>query len=103
MISVRITDEVLQYLQHLPPQLRHALRTAIRKLAEEVGDIRSLSDELEGFHRLRVGAHRVIFEYEFLNGLKTITCVFAGLRKWIYEVFQTRIWEKRTVDKSEMN
>ena len=91
MIRVRVTSEVLDYLKMLPPEPRHALKLGIKELAREQGDIRSLSDELEGFHRLRVGSQRVIFEYEFVDGIRTITCVFAGTRKWIYEVFQSRI------------
>ena len=43
-------------------------------------------DDLEGFHHLRVGSQRVIFEYEMIAGIRTVTCVFAGPRKWIYEV-----------------
>ncbi|MCX6969049.1 MAG: hypothetical protein NTV93_02700 [Verrucomicrobia bacterium] len=93
MIAVRVTEDVLDYLRKLPPQPRHALRIAIKALANERGDIRSLVEELEGFHRLRVGSHRVIFEYEMIHGIRTITCVFAGPRKWIYEVFHSRIRE----------
>ena len=93
MIPVRIQQEVLDYLRKLPPQSRHALRLAIKGLTQERGDIKSLVDDLEGFHRLRVGSHRVIFEYEMIEGLRTITCVFAGRRKWIYEVFQSRLLE----------
>ena len=92
-MTVRIQKEVLDYLRRLPPEPRHALRRAIKALANERGDIKSLVDELEGFHRLRVGSHRVIFEYEMLNGVRIVTCVFAGPRKWIYEVFQSRIQE----------
>ena len=66
---------------------------AIKGLAEEKGDIKSLTDELEGFYRLRVGSHRVIFEYEIIDGQRVITCIFAGPRKWIYEVFQSRLLE----------
>ena len=93
MIPVRIQEEVLHYVRGLPPEPRHALRLAIKRLAAEKGDIRSLTDELEGFHRLRVGSHRVIFAYEAVDGVRTITCVYAGSRKWIYEVFQSRLQE----------
>lgn len=93
MITVRIQDEVLDYLRRLAPQPRHAIRLAIKDLAQEKGDIKALTDELEGFYRLRVGSHRVVFEYEILEGQRVITCVFAGPRKWIYEVFQGRLLE----------
>jgi mRNA interferase RelE/StbE len=93
MMPVRIQQEVLDYLRKLPPQPRHALRLAIKGLTKERGDIKSLVDELEGFHRLRVGSHRVIFEYTMIKGVRTVTCVFAGPRRWIYEVFQSRLQE----------
>ena len=93
MIAVRVREEVLDYLRRLPPQPRHALRVAIKALAHEQGDIKSLVEELEGFHRLRVGSHRVIFEYEMIRAARTVTCVFAGPRKWSYEVFHSRIRE----------
>jgi mRNA interferase RelE/StbE len=93
MIKVRIQQEVLDYLKLLAPQPRHALKVAIKALAHEKGDIKALCDELEGFHRLRVGSNRVIFEYQLIDKKRTITCVFAGSRKWIYEVFSSRIFE----------
>lgn len=42
MITVRVQDEVLDYLRRISPQPRHALRMAIKALAEEKGDIKSL-------------------------------------------------------------
>lgn len=93
MMKVRLQEEVLEYLRKLPPQPRHALKLGIKELAQERGDIKSLTEELEGFHRLRIGSHRVIFEYEMIQGIRTITCVFAGSRRWIYEVFQSRLGE----------
>lgn len=93
MIRIRVQEEVLDYLRRLAPGPKHALRIAIKDLAKEEGDIRPLGDELEGFCRLRVGEHRVIFEYEIIRGRRVATCVFAGRRKWIYEVFQSRLAE----------
>jgi len=93
MMPVRIQEEVFDFLRRLPPQPRHALRVAIKGLADESGDIKPLTEELEGFFRLRVGSYRVIFEYELIAGRRVITCVFAGPRKWIYEVFQSRLLE----------
>ena len=93
MILVRVQEEALDYLRRLPPQPRHALRLAIKALTGERGDIKPLTDKLEAFFRLRVGSHRVIFEYEIIDERRVITCVFAGPRKWIYEVFQSRLLE----------
>lgn len=48
MITVRIQDEVVDYLRCLARQLR----LAIKDLADEEGGIKALTDDLEGFHRL---------------------------------------------------
>ncbi len=93
MIAVRVQEEVVDYLRRLAPQPRQALRLAIKHLSGDKGEIKSLTDELEGLYRLRVGSHRVTFEYEIIEGRQVITCVFAGPRKWIYEVFQGRLME----------
>jgi len=93
MIAVRLQQEVIDYLRCLPPQPRHALRLAIKSLVHETGDIKPLTDDLDGFFRLRVGSHRIIFEYQIIEDRRIITCVFAGPRKWIYEVFQSRLLE----------
>lgn len=60
----------------------------------EKGDIKALTDALEGFYRLRVGSHRVVFEFQGIESRRVITCVFAGPRKWIYDVFQSRLLER---------
>ena len=93
MIRVRIQEEVLEYLRSLPPQPRHALKLAIKGLSNERGNMKSLIDDLEGFHRLRVASHRVIFSYSVIDGERVITCVYAGPRKWIYEVFYSKLRE----------
>lgn len=93
MITVRIQDELLDYLRRLAPLPRQALRLAIKDLVYEKGDLKALTEELEGFYRLRVGSHRVVFEYQIIADQRVITCVFAGPRKWIYEVFQSRLLE----------
>jgi mRNA-degrading endonuclease RelE of RelBE toxin-antitoxin system len=93
MIRVKIQEEVLEYLRSLPPQPRHALKVAIKGLSKERGNIKSLTDDLEGFHRLRVGSPRVIFDYNRIDGEQVITCVYAGPRKWIYEVFHSKLRE----------
>ena len=93
MIAVRLQDEVVDCSRRLAPPSRHVLRLAIKDLAHEKGDISALTDDLEGFYRLRVGSHRVVFQYQMIAGHRLITCVFAGPRKWIYEVFQSRLLE----------
>ncbi len=93
MIRIRVQQDVLETLRRLPPKPRHAIRLAIKGLSEERGDIRPLVDELDGYFRRRVGSYRVIFQYDFIEGTRTITCVFLESRRWVYEVFQSRLQE----------
>ena len=62
MISVRIQDEVVDYLRRLAPQPRHALRLAIKDLAHEKGDIKALTDELEGFYSPPMSARDAVID-----------------------------------------
>lgn len=93
MIEVYLQQEVLDYLRTLPPEPKRALRQGIRALSEEKGDILPLTNELEGFHRLRVGHYRVIFHYEIEGSRRRIVCVYVAQRKWVYEVFLSRLLE----------
>jgi mRNA-degrading endonuclease RelE of RelBE toxin-antitoxin system len=65
----------------LAPEPRRRLKQAIIGLGEGLGDIRALSDQLAGFHRLRVGEHRVIYRHQ--RG--RIECFYAAPRKTVYE------------------
>ena len=68
-----------EYQGRLAPEIRRAMKAAIIALPR--GDTKSLSDELEGLHRLRVGSHRVIFRYR----TGQIECLFAAPRSLVYE------------------
>jgi mRNA interferase RelE/StbE len=63
---------------------RRAVKEAIRALAGDKGDLRSLCDELSGWNRLKVGPYRLIFRY--VEG-KKIQCVYLNERKLVYEIF----------------
>jgi mRNA interferase RelE/StbE len=84
MHKVRTSPQVDAYLATLPPEIKHRLRLAMRALAKGRGDVRALEDELAGFHRLRVGRHRVVFCY---RDDQWIDCIFAEERKLVYELF----------------
>ena len=94
MIEVKIQEEVLDFLRTLPPQPKKALREAIRNLSHEAGDIVPLTDNLEGYHRLRVGRYRIIFRYQIEGNQRRIVCVYAAPRKWVYEVFHSQLVER---------
>ena len=95
----RLLEQKIQGKSASPDQVRGLINGNNGVKAEEIkwsgihDIIDRLTEELEGFLRLRVGSHGVIFEYEMIDRVRTITCVFAGSRRWIYEVFQSRFTE----------
>ena len=87
-MTVVVSDQVLAFVRRLAPEPRRTLRQALRDLAAGKGDIRQLEAPLEGYSRLRVGAHRVIFAY---GEKRVIECVFAERRSLVYEIFAREV------------
>ena len=87
--EVKVSEQVRAYQRALVPEPRRRLKKAIADLAGGRGDIKSLTENLAGFHRLRVGEHRVVFRYR--GG--TIECFYAAPRKIVYEYLAARLKE----------
>ena len=85
---VQVREQVWKFYGRLGPQDRRAVKRAILQLAEERGDIRALRDRLEGYYRLRVGSHRIVFRY--LPG-RVIECVYLNDRALVYDVFESEL------------
>jgi len=86
MTEVRVAPQVAEFCACLPPEPRKKLHAAIRGLALENGDIKSLEGRLIGYSRLRCGAFRVILKFSFIDGLRRVDCIFAEHRSIVYEV-----------------
>lgn len=85
MPSVLVARQVNEFRRKLHPEQRRAVKRALNELAAGRGDVAELEDEFSGFHRLRVGEHRIVFRYE-TNG--DIRCIFAERRKLIYDMLR---------------
>jgi mRNA-degrading endonuclease RelE of RelBE toxin-antitoxin system len=85
--SVQVSPQVIAFVKSLAPVPRGKLTRAIKALAGNRGDIKSLEGKLERFSRLRVSGHRVIFREVFRNGARNIDCVFAEKRSIVYDLF----------------
>ena len=84
---MRIADQVLVYVQRLHPLQRRMVKAALRGLeAGRRADTLPLEDQLEGFHRLRVGKFRLIYRY-LPDG--EISCEFIDVRATVYERFMS--------------
>jgi mRNA interferase RelE/StbE len=82
---MKIADQIHEFVRRLHPAQRRAIKAALRALAAGThSDVLPLSDELEGFYRLRAGKFRIVFRY-LPNG--EISCEFIGVRDTVYEKF----------------
>ena len=79
-----IYRQVRDYISALPPDTKKAFNRELKKLAEGGGDTHPLKKNLEGFHRLRIGSYRVIYQYAPGHA---IHCAYAGPRETVYQTF----------------
>jgi mRNA interferase RelE/StbE len=86
-MKIDVSEQVLKFIRTCPPEPRRWLRDALRKLADENGDIKALDGELVGYYRLRVRSYRIIFRYETSRNSRRIFCPFAEHRGVVYEAF----------------
>jgi hypothetical protein len=98
---VRLSAQAQGYLAARAPAGRRMFRAALKSLASWNGRadpprIRFLEDELNGYVRLRVGAHRVIFAEASARGRREIQCIFAGPRSTVYEAFAELVLDELT-------
>jgi mRNA-degrading endonuclease RelE of RelBE toxin-antitoxin system len=84
-------EQVKRFIESLAPESRRRVRLSLRGLETERGDRLALRERLAGYHRLRVGGHRIVFRY--LPG-RVIECVFAEERSLIYHLFEREFIER---------
>ena len=86
-MKIELAEQVREFIRTCPPEPRRWLRDAVRKLAEEKGDIKALDGQLEGYHRLRVRSYRIIYRYDLRKNERIIRCDSAEHRSVVYETF----------------
>lgn len=89
---VRLEAGVVAFVGTLAPEPRARIRRALRPLEGGRGDIKALEDDLAGYYRLRVGAHRFVFRYAGEGTRRHIRVVFAERRRVVYELFAEMLW-----------
>lgn len=92
-MRVRLSAQVVEFVHSQAPEPRHRLRSALRGLARDEGDLKPLEGPLQEYHRLRVGSYRVILRYATP---KTVDAVFAERRSVVYEVFAETLIDRLT-------
>ena len=85
--DIEISTAVRDYLRALAPEPRRRARTALAALPG--GDVKPLTDELAGLHRLRVGQHRFVYVQE----RNRIRVFYAAPRRTVYEFLAAHVHE----------
>lgn len=83
-IEVTLDDQPLAFIRRQTPDARKALREALHEVERGCWVPIALTDELEGFYKLRVGSFRLILHATERAGFRVI---FAERRNVVYELF----------------
>jgi mRNA-degrading endonuclease RelE of RelBE toxin-antitoxin system len=83
--KIQVREQVKAFIDTLAPDSRKRIRLGLHGLESEHGDCMPLRERLAGYHRLRIGGHRILFRY--LPG-RVIECVFAESRSLVYHLFE---------------
>ena len=86
MKRVELSAQVARFVRGRAPEPRRQIRLALKQLAAERGDIKSLEGRLKDYFRLRIGNYRIVFRYSDTG--KSIHCIFAERRDIVYELFE---------------
>jgi mRNA interferase RelE/StbE len=89
--SVRPAVQVIEFVRRLAPEQRRAVKSALKESAHGRCDIRALEGSLSGNYRLRVGRHRVIFNYADTGAIEA---TFIEDRNLVYDVFEAEFIKK---------
>src|SRR4051812_29112549 len=92
-LRVEVKSQVIDFIRRQSPESRHRLRLAVRKLADERGNIKDLSGDCAGYLRLSVGDYRIIFRYRATPRGAGILCIFAERRSVVYIMLERMIRE----------
>jgi mRNA interferase RelE/StbE len=86
-MKISASEQVQLWLAGLPPQTKRRVRAALKGLVASARDldVKVLRRELEGFYRLRVGDHRIVYH---LETKQTIRLDYVDLREEVYEAFR---------------
>jgi mRNA-degrading endonuclease RelE of RelBE toxin-antitoxin system len=84
---VRVESQVEDFVKALAPEPRRRLRLAIKGLANDRGDCKTLEGKLDGYLRLRVSGFRVIYKERVEGGVRILDCLYVENRAVVYELF----------------
>ena len=85
MINVRlaIPPAAADRIRRLPPDLKRAIREALRAIRADPLHGKPLEKELRDYRKYRVRRFRIVYEY--VRTMKTVRILAVGPRRTIYE------------------
>lgn len=84
---LNIVQAVREIIIHLPPSLKHKVKTALHSLAENPYQAKALKEDLAGLRSYRLARSRIILQ---IKG-STVEIVAFGPRKDIYQRVATEL------------
>lgn len=85
--KVLLEDQVVRFIQTLPPDMRKRVREALHEVEAGKTFPEPLEDELDGFYKLKVERIRIICQTTASDDGPVVKAVFAERRKVVYELF----------------
>ena len=85
--KVTLDDQPLDLIRRQPPDIKRALREALRAVESGLSFPIPLEDELEGFYKVRVGDYRLILQPVPGDSGPGFRVLFAERRKFAYVLF----------------
>ncbi|MGH7980696.1 MAG: type II toxin-antitoxin system RelE family toxin [Limisphaerales bacterium] len=92
-MTILASEQVRRWLIALSPDTRKRVRAPLRGLENRRGDMRSLSGELEGFCRLRIGGLRIVYSE---HAGRILRLEYADSRDLVYETFLKILEERKS-------
>lgn len=87
-IEVIIEEQPLAFIRRQAPDTRKSLRAAIHSIQRGENFPEPLTDELDGFYKVRVENCRLILKHERGATAPLFKVVFAERRSRVYEMFR---------------
>ena len=88
-----IPPHIAEIVKHLPPELKHAIKQALRSLSADPFAGTPLIGELSGLWRIRVRRFRIVYEPDRRD--RVIRIFAIGHRQEIYEEIAARLRRRR--------
>jgi mRNA-degrading endonuclease RelE of RelBE toxin-antitoxin system len=92
-MKILASEQVQRWLIALSPEAKKRVRAALRELEKGRGDIKTLSGELEGFCRIRIGGLRIVYSQ---HPGRIIRLEYADTRNVVYETFLKILEERKS-------